>query len=220
MKQKLFFYAAGIVLIILSACKKPPTASFNHSSDSYEAYDTVNFTSTSEDADNFRWDFGDGSTSTIENPWHIYNVDSSYEVELEAINDDGSNKATKSVVIKEPTILAFWVIEDESEEILSDCEVYVWDNEVDFSNYNWQSVVGAGYTDADGYIDFYHPKAIVYYLIAYKEETGGAWYFEGYTGAIILNELNEYLVRAMWFPDEKKSTIHHTKTLKLLEKIN
>ena len=92
MQQRLFMLTAGILLIIFSACKKePPTASFNHSSDSYEEGDTINFTSTSSNASSFQWDLGDGSTSTDENPWHIYNATGTYEVRLKVTNEDGSD---------------------------------------------------------------------------------------------------------------------------------
>src|SRR4030042_377079 len=128
MKQKLFFYAAAIIMVIFSACKKDlPTASFSHSSDSYEEGDTINFASTSSNADNFQWDFGDGSTSTDENPWHIFNSTGSFEVSLKVTNDDGSDETTSSVTIKAPTILAFEVVKGETEEAVPVCGIIVFD---------------------------------------------------------------------------------------------
>jgi uncharacterized protein YaiE (UPF0345 family) len=218
MNQKLFFYVAGIVLIILSACKKDPTASFIHSSDNYEAGDTINFTSTSSDANNFQWDFDDGNTSTDKNPWHIFNSTGTYEVSLKVTNDDGSDETSSSVVIKDPTILAFEVVKNETEEIISGCEVYIFDNEDDWTN--WENPIDGGYTNTDGYIVFYHVKAIIYYVIAIKEEANGAWIGGGPTSTIVLNEINAYTVSTMWFTDEKKATFSETNLPKLLEKIN
>lgn len=219
MKQKLFFYSAVILLIIFSACKKEPTASFTHSSDNYEAGDTINFSSTSEDASNFEWDFGDGSTSTVENPWHIFNNKGSYEVKLKATNDDGSDEASSTVTIKDPTILAFEVVEDGTENLIPGCAILVYDDQTEWENIG-ENIVAAGFTDDDGYIDFYHAKAIVYYMYAFKEESGGMWLFGGATNTILLNQLNFYTVPAEWFPDGKKSASQLTKLTKLLKKKN
>jgi len=219
MKNKLSIFAAGIIIIIFSTCTKDlPTASFTHSSDSYEESDTVNFASTSSNADNFQWDFGDGSTSTDENPWHIFNAAGSFEVSLKVTNSDGSDETTSSVTIKDPTILAFEVLKSGTEETIPACGIIVFDNSTDFQNI--ENPVAVGFTDNDGYIDFYHAKAIVYYLYAYKEETGGIWVFGGSTNTIVLNMLNFYTVPAEWDPEGKKSAGFKTKLPKLLEKIN
>jgi PKD repeat protein len=218
MKQKFFFYAAGILLIIFSACKKEPTASFIHSSDTYEALDTINFASTSSDANNFQWDFGDGSTSTNENPWHIFSSSGSFDVSLTVTNDDGSDETISTVTIKDPTILAFGVVKSGTEEKLSNCAIYVYDNQTDWES--GENPIATGLTDDNGIIIFYHAKAIIYYLDAYKEETGGVWWFTGYTGTIQLNHVNTYTVPVEWYPDGKKATDHQTKLPKLLEKIN
>ena len=218
MKQKLFFYAAAIIMVIFSACKKEPTASFIHNSDSYEAGDTINFSSTSSDANNFQWDFDDGNTSTDKNPWHIFNSTGTYEVSLKVTNDDGSDETSSSVVVKDPTILAFEVLKNETEEIISGCEVYLFDNQNDWSNA--ENPVDGGYTDADGYIVFYHVKAIKYYVIAYKEETGGFWIGGGGTDIIVLNQLNLYTISTEWLTDGKKSTGYQTMQPKKLKKIN
>lgn len=206
MSRKFFFHAAGIIMIIFSACTKDlPTASFTHSSDNYEAGDTINFTSTSSNADNFNWEFGDGGASSEENPWHIFNSTGTYEVNLEVTNEDGSDKTASSVTIKDPTILAFQVIKEGTEEPISGCGIFVFDNQTDWDNV--ENPVAVGLTDIDGYIEFYHAKAIVYYLYAYKEETGGVWYFAGYTGTLLLNQMNGYTIPAVWEADKKAAGI-------------
>lgn len=59
-----------------------PTASF-----SFEANkNAFQFNNLSEDAIAFFWEFGDGNTSTEENPFHAYVFDGDYEVKLSAIN--------------------------------------------------------------------------------------------------------------------------------------
>lgn len=47
----------------------------------------VQFTNTSNGADSYIWNFGDGTSSIVENPSHIYNWDGNYWVELFAKDD-------------------------------------------------------------------------------------------------------------------------------------
>jgi len=48
----------------------------------------------------WKWDFGDGTTSTKQNPMHKYSKVGSYTVKLTATNAKGSNTATKTDYIK------------------------------------------------------------------------------------------------------------------------
>lgn len=58
---------------------------------------TVNFTDSSTCATSWLWDFGDGTTSTVQNPSHTYDPSfSSYTVSLTATNAGGSNTMTKT----------------------------------------------------------------------------------------------------------------------------
>lgn len=73
----------------------PATATSNTSAD--YPY-TVDYTSTTTGADWYYWDFGDGSTSTLENPSHSYTTDGIFTVTLTAGTDDGSwDQATGTV---------------------------------------------------------------------------------------------------------------------------
>ncbi|KPK86113.1 MAG: hypothetical protein AMS27_05770 [Bacteroides sp. SM23_62_1] len=192
------------VLILLTMCEKnPPNASFTHNSDSYEAGDTVNFVNKTSDADSYSWDFGDRSTSTQKDPWHIFDDPGNYSVTLTATNENGSDETSQNVTIKEPTILAFVVTQDTTENPVEGCAVILYDNQSDWEN--GVNEVAADFTDADGIVIFYHAKAIVYYIYALKQETGGAWFFAGWTNPIVLNDLNIYTVPAVWIPDKKAS---------------
>lgn len=192
------------VLSLFTMCEKdPPKASFTHSSDSYEAGDTINFTNTTSEGESYEWTFGDGSTSTEENPWHIFNDPGNYEVTLTATNNNGSNEAKETITVREQTILAFYVTQDTTDNAIENCSVILYDNQSDWED--GINEVAADYTDADGLVIFYHAKAIVYYIYALKEETGGAWFFAGYTGTIDLNEINVYTVPAQWISNQKAS---------------
>ena len=59
---------------------------------------SVDFTDASTGAISWLWDFGDGNTSTQQNPTHIYTTAGSYEVKLYVENDNKSwNETTKSL---------------------------------------------------------------------------------------------------------------------------
>lgn len=54
-------------------------------------------TNTSTYGATYLWDFGDGSTSTMENPTHTYSTEGSFSIKLTVTNPCGSNTVTKSV---------------------------------------------------------------------------------------------------------------------------
>ena len=61
---------------------------------------TVKFTDTSTNSPiGWKWDFGDGQTSTVQNPEHIFSGEGTYTVTLVATNGDGSSDV-KSMDIK------------------------------------------------------------------------------------------------------------------------
>ena len=67
----------------------------------------VQFINTSTNADNYSWDFGDGTTSTETNPVKVY-ASGSYIVELESNNNAGaSDMFQDTLVITIPEVIAF-----------------------------------------------------------------------------------------------------------------
>ncbi|MFM7399442.1 MAG: PKD domain-containing protein, partial [Bacteroidota bacterium] len=63
-----------------------PVAGFDYSA----VLGTVTFNSTSQGADSYLWNFGDGGTSTEANPVHVYNQSGTYTVTLTVTNDCGA----------------------------------------------------------------------------------------------------------------------------------
>lgn len=55
---------------------------------------SVQFNSSLNTSATVSWDFGDGNTSTIENPTHVYAAEGIYKVELIAVSNDGCTKST------------------------------------------------------------------------------------------------------------------------------
>ena len=74
-----------------------PTAGFEYESNGFE----VSFTNTSESGESFEWSFGDDSTSTAENPVHLYEANStSFTVQLITTNSCGSDTISQEITIE------------------------------------------------------------------------------------------------------------------------
>ena len=79
----------------------PPVADFSASPTSGNAPLNVAFTDKSTGSPTkWKWTFGDGTSSTVQNPTHKYSKAGTYTVVLTASNAGGSNTVTKSNYIK------------------------------------------------------------------------------------------------------------------------
>ncbi|WP_321506270.1 PKD domain-containing protein [uncultured Methanoregula sp.] len=77
-----------------------PVAAFSASTTSGTAPLAVQFNDTSSNTPaSWAWDFGDGSTSTVQNATHTYTTAGTYTVNLTATNAGGSNLVTKTSYI-------------------------------------------------------------------------------------------------------------------------
>lgn len=91
---------------------KPPVAAFSASPTSGNPPLTVTFTDQStESPTSWSWNFGDGTTSTIQGPTHTYSSAGVYTVTLIASNSDGSSAPkTATITVTEalkPPVAAF-----------------------------------------------------------------------------------------------------------------
>ena len=96
-------------LILINSCGKDdgPRASFTVNPNTAGVGDTIYFQNTSEGANTFDWDFGDGNSSTEENPSHIYTATGMFTILLVATNADGSDEASGTVWIN-PILPGVW----------------------------------------------------------------------------------------------------------------
>jgi len=91
----------------------PPVADFSATPTSGTAPLAVAFTDLSTGSPtNWSWTFGDGGTSTAQNPSYSYTVAGTYSVSLTATNADGSDAETKTgyIVVTEPSTGGWEVI--------------------------------------------------------------------------------------------------------------
>ena len=80
-----------------------PITSFEFFNDLFD----VEFTNTTIEGTTYSWDFGDGTTSTMENPSHTYMEEGTYDVVLSATNSCGTTTASQMVEINALPTAAF-----------------------------------------------------------------------------------------------------------------
>src|SRR5256712_8632409 len=89
--------------VTVAAPNQPPTAAFTASCSAL----TCSFTSSSSDPDGsisaYSWTFGDGATSTAQNPSHTYAGGGTYTVTLKVTDNQGATGTTShSVTVSQP----------------------------------------------------------------------------------------------------------------------
>ncbi|MDO8897744.1 MAG: PKD domain-containing protein [Bacteroidales bacterium] len=98
-----------------------PSPSFTYSIDGL----TVTFNNTSTFSTSYSWNFGDGATSTEENPVHTYAQDGIYTVALTATNDVGTRTAQQNITISS-TVLTDEILQNGAWKLqLSGNSIYV-----------------------------------------------------------------------------------------------
>ena len=86
----------------------PPVASFAETPSTPTAGQSVQFTdTTSGNPTAWSWNFGDGSTSTVQNPTHTYTAAGPFTVSLTASNSSGSNAASHALTVLAAFAAAF-----------------------------------------------------------------------------------------------------------------
>ena len=96
---------AGVVVFDVSTCGQggnPPVADFSSSPEHPRAGDTVSFLDLSTgDPTSWTWSFSDdGSTSSEQNPTHVFPSAGGFDVRLEVSNADGTSTASRTLVIQ------------------------------------------------------------------------------------------------------------------------
>ncbi|HHM01873.1 MAG TPA: PKD domain-containing protein [Caldithrix abyssi] len=122
----------------------PPTANFTGSPTSGCPTLTVNFTDQSSgDITDWSWDFGDGTTSTLQNPTHDYANPGSYTVSLTVTGPGGSDTNTKNnyITVEDPAVTADFSGTPTSGD--APLDVAFTDNSTGASSWSWDFGDGA-----------------------------------------------------------------------------
>jgi len=78
-----------------------PTAVFTYTPDAPETSQTVTFKGTSTGSPTtWTWNFGDGSTSSLQNPTHVYSVTGTFTVTLRVSGAGGSNTISHTLTVR------------------------------------------------------------------------------------------------------------------------
>jgi len=101
MKIKNLIALPAIALAVLfTSCEKEPKASFTASKTEVDIEEVVTFTNTTVDAEAYKWNFGDGNTSTLVSPTHKYTTAGTYTVTLTAESKNGKKTDVATATIK------------------------------------------------------------------------------------------------------------------------
>lgn len=110
--KKISYLLCSIILFsfFLVSCKKEaePIARYTLNKTAVIPDETIDFTNTSENASSYLWDFGDGNTSTEENPKHAYSSSGIFTVTL-TVTGKGGKDSFKQTVEVSMTITGTWI---------------------------------------------------------------------------------------------------------------
>lgn len=156
MKKIILGVVAGFAMLV--SCEKedplnpsePAQACFSVLPEGGSVGDQFSFTNCSENSTSFSWDFGDGETSTQQEPTHTYSQAGTFEVKLLAGEDldldgildvtDETSSTSKTVTVTNPPHACFTVSSESgkvgSEFTFANCSEYAAEFSWDFGDGN------------------------------------------------------------------------------------
>ncbi len=119
-------YSSGITLVVNATGTELPIADFSASNTNAAINETITFTDESAfSPTSWAWDFGDGETSTEQNPTHAYTEAGTYTVQLTVENENGSDTEIKEdyITVEQGIICASNACPVESDNTFSETSI-------------------------------------------------------------------------------------------------
>jgi PKD repeat protein len=146
-KQIKFLIVAFLMATVMQGCKKAapdpmPVADFTYSQ---SADGAIQFTNKSTSGRSYSWDFGNGTTSTDQNPKVVYTNNGDYVVKLSVKNSTGDNSVTKTITVTTGRDLP--INADFTFSLFANGDVQFTDKSTSASTYSWD--FGYGLTSTE-----------------------------------------------------------------------
>ncbi len=127
---------------------------------------TIKFSNTSENATYFKWDFGDGTSSTEQSPTVIYSNSGNFIVTLKASNFNSVDSKTQTINIKKPVdaVASFTYSINNSDTL--PVQVTFTNTSDNATAYKWDFGNGTTSTEKSPTISYYEPGEYRVFLIA------------------------------------------------------
>lgn len=157
----LFLKACVLMMFLFGQCTKKedpkpiPIASFSFSGENQTAPAIVSFSNSSQHASSFVWEFGDGQSSTEQNPKHTYTKGGTFTIKLTAIGEGGSNKSEKTITISSIFISAGFYISGDNQTVPA--KVNFFNSSYNSESYKWE--FGDGGTSTEKEPSYTYTKA-------------------------------------------------------------
>lgn len=167
MKFKIFLLLFFISALVFQSCQKEPTACFDISKNNIAVGDTLHFSFCSLNDNSCKWEFGDGTSSSLERPEKIYNSAGTFRIILTVYTEGGKKSDTLSKVVtvngSAPSI-QITVKNLMSLSLIGNINVKLFSNLSDWQNMT--SPVASGVTDNTGKIFFSNLSEAQYFIRA------------------------------------------------------
>jgi PKD repeat protein len=166
--MKKIIYLTLIFTLFLFSCSPEPEASFYIEQDKVKIGQEVFFHNTSQNAETYEWDFGDGYISTDKHPVYKYKLTGKYDVTLSAFSKKGKvNKSMMTLDIIEPSLLVVEVLEYWDEYAVAGASVILYPSISDWDNQ--KNAIVEGFTDDDGIVVFADLDPIIHYVDVWEQ---------------------------------------------------
>ena len=166
--MKKILYLVLLLPVVLFSCTKDPEAGFFIELDKPKIGQEIFFHNTSQNAETFEWDFGDGYMSTEKHPVYRYSLTGNYDVTLTSFNKKGvADKALLTINVVEPSLLVVEVLEYWEEDPVEDASVILYKSLDDWNNQ--KNKIIEGFTDGDGIVVFSDLDPIVHFVDVWAE---------------------------------------------------